>query len=232
MFIEVKGLEKSYSQGEIEFAALKDVSFSMEQGQIAVILGPSGSGKSTLLNIMGGIDSASAGHVIIDGTEITGQNEKKLVEYRRNDVGFIFQFYNLIPNLTVYENICVSEDISTSPLDIEELMREMGLYDLRDRFPRELSGGQQQRVSIARALVKNPRLLFCDEPTGALDYAASREILMIIEKICAKYHTTVFIITHNTAIAAMAHRVLHLRDGKIAEDITQLEKVSAESVAW
>lgn len=232
MFIEVKELEKIYQTGDIHFIALKKVSFSMEKGQIGVILGPSGSGKSTLLNIIGGIDSASTGQVIVNGSEITKLNAKQLAEYRRNDIGFVFQFYNLIPNLTVYENICVSEDISLNPLDIKDLLKEIGLYELKDRYPRELSGGQQQRVSIARALVKNPKLLFCDEPTGALDYQSSQDILCLLEKICSKYQTTILIITHNEAISKMAHRIIYLRSGEITKDIVQTERLSAKEVEW
>jgi putative ABC transport system ATP-binding protein len=232
MFIDVKELEKIYQTGDIRFTALKKVSFSMEKGQIGVILGPSGSGKSTLLNIIGGIDSGSFGRVIVNGREITKLDDKQLAEYRRTDIGFVFQFYNLIPNLTVYENICVSEDISLNPLDINELLKEIGLYELKDRYPRELSGGQQQRVSIARALVKNPKLLFCDEPTGALDYQSSKDILNLLEKICSKYQTTVLIITHNEAISKMAHRIIYLRSGEITKDIIQTERLNAEEVEW
>lgn len=232
MFIEVKDLEKIYQTGDIRFTALKKVSFSMEKGQIGVILGPSGSGKSTLLNIIGGIDCASFGQVIVNEKEITKLNSKQLVEYRRTDIGFVFQFYNLIPNLTVYENICVSEDISMNPLDVNELLKEIGLFELKDRYPRELSGGQQQRVSIARALVKNPKLLFCDEPTGALDYQSSKDILSLLEKICEKYQTTILIITHNEAISKMAHRIIYLRSGEITKDIIQTERLKANEVEW
>lgn len=232
MFIEVKDLEKIYKTGDVRFTALNKVNFSMEKGQIGVILGPSGSGKSTLLNIIGGIDSGSSGQVIVNGKAITNLNDKQLVEYRRNDIGFVFQFYNLIPNLTVYENICVSADISMNPLDMNELLKEIGLYELKDRYPRELSGGQQQRVSIARALVKKPKLLFCDEPTGALDYQSSKDILSLLEKVCNKYQTTILIITHNEAISKIAHRVIYLRCGEITKDILQTERLNAKEVEW
>ncbi|WKY46580.1 ABC transporter ATP-binding protein [Eubacteriaceae bacterium ES3] len=232
MLIEVKNLNKIYKSAALEFHALKDVTFSMEKGQIAVILGPSGSGKSTLLNILGGIDFANSGTADIDGQKITEFNSKKLQEYRREKIGFVFQFYNLIPNLTVYENICVAEDISQNPLDIDALIKDIGLFELRDRYPQELSGGQQQRVSVARALVKNPKLLFCDEPTGALDYESSKEILDLIEKITRKYQMTTLIITHNAAIAGMADKVIKLRSGEIVEDIIQKNPIHANEVEW
>lgn len=232
MFIEVKDLCKGYQTGEVMFQALNKVSFSMERGQIAVILGPSGSGKSTLLNILGGIDSADSGNVIVNNENIVKYNDKKLIEYRRKSVGFIFQFYNLVPNLTAYENVEVAANICSNPIEINEILKAVGIYELKDRFPRELSGGQQQRLSIARALVKRPDLLFCDEPTGALDYASSKEILKLLEKVNKDFGTTIFIITHNNAIAGMAHRIIRLRSGNIIENVKNEQSLEAERVEW
>ncbi|RDU24680.1 ABC transporter ATP-binding protein [Anaerosacchariphilus polymeriproducens] len=232
MFLEVNNLVKKYQTGKVTFQALKNTSFTMEQGQIGVILGPSGSGKSTLLNIIGGIDYADQGRVSVGGIEITQMSDKQLTEYRRSSVGFVFQFYNLIPNLTVYENIEVSSNITKDSIKIDEMLEAVGMKEFRDRFPRELSGGQQQRVSIARALIKKPKLLFCDEPTGALDYNTSKEILKLLQEVNRKYHTTILIITHNNAIAGIAHRKLRLRSGEIVEDMLNENVVSAERIEW
>lgn len=232
MFIEVKNLTKIYRTGEVDFKALDGISFSAVKGERCVILGPSGSGKSTLLNILGGIDKADGGEVCIDGTDLTKLPDAKLTQYRRESVGFIFQFYNLVPNLTVYENVEVAANISKEPLDIDGLLQSVGMLELKNRFPRELSGGQQQRVSIARALVKKPKLLFCDEPTGALDFNTSKEILKLLEEINGRYGTTILIITHNTAIAGMANHIIHLRSGVISEDRMNENVIPAERIEW
>ncbi len=232
MYLQVSNLCKEYKTGEVKFKALINASFSMEKGEISVILGPSGSGKSTLMNIIGGIDRADGGTALIEDADITVLNDKELTEYRRDSVGFVFQFYNLIPNLTVVENIEVSANISKNPMDIEHILDAVGMKEQRNKFPRELSGGQQQRVSIARALVKNPKILLCDEPTGALDYNTSKDILSLISHINKKYNTTILIITHNIAIASMANRVLKLRSGEIVENIVNTDILPPERIVW
>lgn len=232
MFIEVRDLCKTYKTEATEFTALDKVNLSIEKGEICVILGPSGSGKSTLLNIIGGIDEASSGTIVCDGVEVTSLKGEKLTNYRRERVGFIFQFYNLIPNLTVYENIEAVKNISKNSLDIDELLEEVGLLEFKNRYPRELSGGQQQRVSIVRALVKNPSLLLCDEPTGALDFKGSRDILKLICEVNKRYGTTVLIITHNNAISGIANRIVRLRGGEITENTLNNNIIEAEMVEW
>jgi len=232
MFIDVINADKVYKTGEIEFKALSNASFNMEKGQIGVILGPSGSGKSTLLNIIGGIDRASSGKITVDGMDIAKLDDNGLTSYRRECVGFIFQFYNLVPNLTVYENVEVCSNISKNPLDINEILDAVGMKEMKNRFPRELSGGQQQRVSIARALVKKPKLLLCDEPTGALDYSTSKDILRLVSDVNKRFETTVIIITHNGAIANMAHRVIRLRSGEIVENRHNTNVLAAEGIEW
>lgn len=232
MFIEVSNLKKSYTTGEIRTEVLKGVIMRLNKGEIGVILGPSGSGKSTLMNIIGGIDHGDSGKVVVEGVEINNLNAEKLTDYRRSDIGFVFQFYNLVPNLTVGENIEVVSNISKSPLDIDEVLAAVGIPDKKHRFPRELSGGEQQRVSIARAIVKNPKLLLCDEPTGALDYQTSRSILQLLEQVNKKYGTSILMITHNTAIAAMANRVFRLRSGEIVEDSVNQMIIPAERIEW
>lgn len=232
MFIEISNLSKIYKSGDIEVKALNSVNLELEQGQIVVILGPSGSGKSTLLNIIGGIDYADGGFAYIDGTDITRLNSSQLTEYRRRMIGFVFQFYNLVPNLTVYENIEVVTNISDDPMDIDEIMEAVDIASMKNRFPRELSGGQQQRVSIARALVKRPKLLLCDEPTGALDYASSKDILKLVSAVNKRFNTTILIVTHNNAIANMAHRVVKLRSGEIVEARVNENIIPAERIEW
>src|SRR5512133_2690142 len=227
MFVSVSNLTKSYNTGIITHV-LKGVDLEMERGQIGVILGPSGSGKSTLMNIIGGVDRADGGTVEVDGERITDLNDNQLVEYRRESVGFVFQFYNPVPNLTVAENIEVVSNISKNPLKTDEVLSAVGLSDKKGRFPRELSGGEQQRVAIARAIVKNPKLLLCDEPTGALDLETSRHILRLLQQVNQRYGTTILMITHNAAIAAMANRVFKLRSGQIVETLTNPLTVSAE----
>jgi len=232
MFVEVADLWKSYMTGPVKTEALKGVEMVLDKGEIGVIIGPSGSGKSTLVNIIGGVDRPDSGSVKVDDTLITGLSDEQLTEYRRRSVGFIFQFYNLVPNLTVTENIEVCSNISNSPLDIDEVIKAVSLHDKKFRFPRELSGGEQQRVSIARAIVKNPKLLLCDEPTGALDYETSRGILKLLQRINADFGTTLLMITHNTAIGSMAHTVFRLRDGEVAERTRNKEILTAERIEW
>lgn len=232
MFIEVNDIKKSYGEGGSYVQVLKGVSTGIEKGQICAILGPSGSGKSTLLNTIGGLDAIDSGSIKISNIEITKLNSKELSLYRRNLLGFIFQFYNLVPNLTVKENIQVCEYLTKNPLDINELLEILGLTEHQKKFPSQLSGGQQQRCAIARALIKNPELLLCDEPTGALDYQASREILMLIEKINKKYGTTLLIVTHNTAIKEMVHRVIKIKDGQISEDYANSVLKPASQLEW
>ncbi len=232
MYLSVSKLTKSYSNTGIATQVLKGVDLEMDRGQIGVILGPSGSGKSTLMNVIGGVDRADNGTVEVDGRRITDLNDRQLVEYRRDSVGFIFQFYNLIPNLTAAENIEVVSNISKTPLKTDQVLAAVGLSDKKNRFPRELSGGEQQRVSIARAIVKNPRLLLCDEPTGALDLETSRSVLTLLQKVNAQYGTTILMITHNSAIAGMAHTVFRLRSGEVAEVLHNSELIPAERIEW
>ena len=230
MFIEIKGAKKQYGTGEAAVYALDGVDFSLEKGKICVILGPSGSGKSTLLNMIGGLDSLDSGEITVDGKKITGLSKKALTAYRKQNVGFIFQFYNLIPDLTVEENVQVVSEIAANPLDMDEILTALDIEKYRYRFPRELSGGQQQRVAIARAMVKNPKLLLCDELTGALDTRSSRSVLKFIEKINNQYGTTTLIITHNEAIADLADTVVRIRDGKIASVTENAEKRTADEI--
>jgi putative ABC transport system ATP-binding protein len=232
MFIDIKNLNKSYNSGKISINALKNVNLIMNEGEIGVILGPSASGKSTMLNIIGGIDHIDSGNVIINGVDIATLNDNKLTQYRRNSVGFIFQFYNLVPNLTVYENVEVAANISKDPINVNDVLNSVGMGEFGHRFPRELSGGQQQRVSIARAIVKKPKLLLCDEPTGALDYTSAKEILKLITEVNKKFATTVIIITHNTAISGIASRIIKLRSGEISENELNENVLSAERIEW
>ena len=232
MFIEIHGIRKSFGQGSSRVEVLRGVDLCLDRGEFCVLLGPSGSGKSTLLNIIGGIDGADAGDIVINGERMADMKEKQLTAYRRRHLGYIFQMYNLIPNLTVRENIEVGAYLGEEPLDVDELMRTLGLYEHRDKLPNQLSGGQQQRTSIGRAIVKNPDILLCDEPTGALDYATSKEILRLIETVNRKYGNTVIMVTHNTAIKDMADRVVRLRDGAIRSDTRNERRASAEELEW
>ena len=229
MAIEIRDAVKKYGRGESEICALDHVNLRIEKGEVCVILGPSGSGKSTLLNMIGGLDRLDAGTVTVEGVELAKQNRKELTEYRRKNVGVVFRSYNLIAELTVQENIRVVADIAEHPLALAELMEDLGLSRHAKHFPSELSGGQQQRCAIGRALIKNPAILLCDEPTGALDSASAREVLAILEQINRKYHTTVIIITHNEAVAGMADRVIRLHDGKVKSN-TENEKVRIEEL--
>lgn len=232
MFLTVKDLKKSYGSTSNKVEVLKGINFEVEKGEICVLLGPSGSGKSTLLNIIGGIDDADLGYVSIDSEKTKDMKEKELTRYRRKHLGYVFQMYNLIPNLNVKENIEVGAYLSDSPLDINELLNTLGLYEHRHKLPNQLSGGQQQRTAIGRAIVKNPDILLCDEPTGALDYHTSKEILKLIEDINKKYGNTVIMVTHNDAIQNMADRVIKLRDGQIRDNIVNNNKISAADLEW
>ena len=232
MFLTVKDLKKSYGSTSNKVEVLKEINFEVEKGEICVLLGPSGSGKSTLLNIIGGIDDADLGYVSIDSEKTKDMKEKELTRYRRKHLGYVFQMYNLIPNLNVKENIEVGAYLSDSPLDINELLNTLGLYEHRHKLPNQLSGGQQQRTAIGRAIVKNPDILLCDEPTGALDYHTSKEILKLIEDVNKKYGNTVIMVTHNDAIQNMADRVIKLRDGQIRYNIVNNSKVSAADLEW
>ena len=232
MLIEIKDARKEYGKGESLVKALDGVNLSLEAGKIYVVLGPSGSGKSTLLNMVGGLDVLTSGSIVVDGIDISKANKKELTEYRRKVTGFVFQFYNLVPDLTALENIEMVMDISdkSNALDIDDIMESLEISQLKDRFPRELSGGQQQRISIARALVKNPKILLCDELTGALDTKSSRSVLSVIEKINQKYHTTIIIITHNEAIQNMADVIIRFKDGQVNSVEDNLNKMSAEEI--
>lgn len=232
MFLEIQDLKKSFGQGEAKTEVLKGINFSVEKGEICVLLGPSGSGKSTLLNIIGGIDGADSGYISINGEKTADMNEKALTNYRRRHLGYVFQMYNLIPNLNVKENIEVGAYLSDKSLDIDELLKTLGLYEHRHKLPNQLSGGQQQRTAIGRAIVKNPDILLCDEPTGALDYNTSKEILKLIEDVNQKYGNTVIMVTHNDAIKNMADRVIKLRDGQIRKDYTNEVKIPAQELDW
>ena len=232
MFLTVKDLKKSYGSTSNKVEVLKGINFEVEKGEICVLLGPSGSGKSTLLNIIGEIDDADLGYVSIDSEKTKDMKEKELTRYRRKHLGYVFQMYNLIPNLNVKENIEVGAYLSDSPLDINELLNTLGLYEHRHKLPNQLSGGQQQRTAIGRAIVKNPDILLCDEPTGALDYHTSKEILKLIEDVNKKYGNTVIMVTHNDAIQNMADRVIKLRDGQIRDNIVNNSKVSAADLEW
>lgn len=230
--MELCGVEKYYGTGENRTRVLKGISSSIQRGGICVMLGPSGSGKSTLLNIIGGIEQPDGGDILIDGESLKGMDEQGLTRYRRLHLGYIFQFYNLIPNLTVRENIEVGAYLSKNPLELDPLLETLGLTEHQDKMPNELSGGQQQRTAIGRAVIKNPDLLLCDEPTGALDYHTSKEILRLIERVNKEYGNTILMVTHNDAIRQMADQVLRLRDGQIREDYRNEEKIPAKDLDW
>ena len=232
MSLEITGIKKSFGAGESRVDVLKGIDLEIEKGEFCVLLGPSGSGKSTLLNIIGGIDGADAGSITIQGERLEDMKEKKLSLYRRKHLGYIFQMYNLIPNLTVRENIEVGAYLSDRPLDVDELLGTLGLYEHQRKLPNQLSGGQQQRTAIGRAIVKNPDILLCDEPTGALDYNTSKEILKLIEQVNQKYGNTIIMVTHNDAIKNMADRVVKLRDGQIRRNYLNESKVSADDLDW
>ena len=232
MFIEIKGIKKHFGEGDSRVDVLKGIDIELEKGEFCVLLGPSGSGKSTLLNIIGGIDYADSGYISVDGEKIEEMNEKQLTAYRRKHLGYVFQMYNLIPNLTVRENIEVGAYLSDNPLDVDDLLKTLGLFEHQRKLPNQLSGGQQQRTAIGRAIVKNPDVLMCDEPTGALDYNTSKEILKLIEDVNKKYGNTIIMVTHNDAIKFMADRVVKLRDGVIRSNKLNDNKISATELDW
>ena len=232
MFLEINNIRKSFGENESKVEVLKGINANIEKGEFCVLLGPSGSGKSTLLNIIGGIDSADSGYIAINGEKMADMKEKALTAYRRKHLGYIFQMYNLIPNLNIRENIEIGAYLSDKPLDVDELLHTLGLYEHQHKLPNQLSGGQQQRTAIGRAIVKNPDILLCDEPTGALDYNTSKEILKLIEDVNKKYGNTIIMVTHNDAIKNMADRVITLRDGVIRKNYTNQIKVPAVELDW
>ena len=231
-FIELKNVKKTYIIGDKKYNALNGINLEIDQGELVVILGPSGAGKSTLLNLLGGMDKATSGEVIVDGKEITKLNDKKLIEYRRNDIGFVFQFYNLVQNLTAKENVELATQICSDALDVNEILEKVGLSDRKDNFPAQLSGGEQQRVAIARAIAKNPKLLLCDEPTGALDYKTGKSILKLLQEMARKEKMTVAIITHNGAIAPMADKVIHFKNGTAEKIEINDNPISIDEIEW
>ena len=232
MFLEISGIKKHFGEGESRVDVLKGIDAQIEKGEICVLLGPSGSGKSTLLNIIGGIDNPDSGYISINGERTADMNEKALTLYRRKHLGYIFQMYNLIPNLNIKENIEVGAYLSDSPLDVDSLLKSLGLYEHRHKLPNQLSGGQQQRTAIGRAIIKNPDILLCDEPTGALDYDTSKEILKLISDLNQQYGSTVVMVTHNDALKDMADRVIQLHDGKIRKNYLNEHKLSVEELEW
>ena len=232
MFLEIQQIKKHFGEGESRVDVLRGIDISIEKGEICVLLGPSGSGKSTLLNIIGGIETPDSGKITIHGETIGEMNEKNLTLYRRKHLGYIFQMYNLIPNLNIKENVEVGAYLSDNPLDVDDLLKTLGLYEHRHKLPNQLSGGQQQRTAIGRAVVKNPDILLCDEPTGALDYHTSKEILKLLEDVSRKYGNTVVMVTHNDALQNMADRVVKLRDGKIRKNIVNETKIPAAELEW
>lgn len=231
-YIEFKNVNKEYKMGEITIKALDDTNFSIEKGELVVIVGPSGAGKTTTLNILGGMDSVTSGEVIVDGKQVNKLNNKELIKYRREDIGFIFQFYNLVQNLTAVENVELATQICKDSLDPETIIEKVGLKERKGNFPSQLSGGEQQRVAIARAIAKNPKLLLCDEPTGALDYKTGKQILKLLQDTSKKEKMTVIIITHNTALAPMADKVIHFKNGKAEKIETNENPTSIEEIEW
>ena len=232
MFLEIRDIKKSFGQGDSFVEVLKGINLEINRGEFCVLLGPSGSGKSTLLNIIGGIDGADSGDICIDGEKMSNMNEKRLTLYRRKHLGYIFQMYNLIPNLTVQENIEVGAYLSDKPLEMEELLRTLGLYDHRKKLPNQLSGGQQQRTAIGRAIIKNPDILLCDEPTGALDYNTGKAVLKLLQDTCRKKGVTVVVITHNQAITAMADRIITVKNGTVTDMRKNEHIVPVEQIEW
>ena len=231
-FVKLKNVTKIYQMGEVQIRAVDGIDFSIDKGEFVVVVGPSGAGKTTVLNILGGMDKASGGEVLVDGKDIAGYSQKQLTGYRRNDIGFVFQFYNLVPNLTALENVELALQISRNPLDAKTVMQEVGLGDRLNNFPAQLSGGEQQRVSIARALAKNPKLLLCDDPTGALDYQTGKAILKLLQDMCRERGMTVIVITHNSALTPMADRVIRIKNGKVSEMYRNEHPVSVETIEW
>lgn len=231
-FVKLEGVTKLYRMGEVEIHAVDGIDFEIEKGEFVVIVGPSGAGKTTVLNILGGMDSASTGKVLVDGQDIARYTQKKLTAYRRDDIGFVFQFYNLVPNLTALENVELAMQICKNPLSAENVLKEVGLGARMGNFPAQLSGGEQQRVSIARALAKNPKLLLCDEPTGALDYLTGKAILKLLQDMCREKGMTVIVITHNTAITPMADRVIKIKNGRVDQMYQNEHPVPVETIEW
>ena len=231
-FVALRDVKKIYHMGEVEIMAAAGIDFEIEKGEFAVVVGPRGAGKTTVLNILGGMDTATEGEVLVDGKNIAAYSSKRLTAYRRDDIGFVFQFYNLIPNLTALENVELALQICKNPMDAREVLEEVGLLERLNNFPAQLSGGEQQRVSIARALAKNPKLLLCDEPTGALDYNTGKSILKLLQDTCREKGMTVILITHNSAIAPMADRVIKIKNGRVSNMIVNKAPVSVETIEW
>lgn len=231
-FVQLQNITKVYKMGEVEIRAVDGIDFSIRKGEFVVIVGPSGAGKTTVLNILGGMDTATTGKITVDGEDITGYNERQLTGYRRNDIGFVFQFYNLVPNLTAKENVELALQICKDPLDAKTVLEDVGLGDRLDNFPAQLSGGEQQRVSIARALAKNPKLLLCDEPTGALDYNTGKAILKLLQDMCREKGMTVIVITHNSALAPMADRLIKIKNGKVSSMEINTCPLSIDLIEW
>ena len=231
-FVKLENITKIYHMGEVEIRAVDGIDFSIQKGEFVVIVGPSGAGKTTVLNILGGMDTASGGRITVDGQDITKYSERQLTVYRRDDIGFVFQFYNLIPNLTALENVEMALQICRNPLDARAVLKEVGLEERMDNFPAQLSGGEQQRVSIARALAKNPKLLLCDEPTGALDYNTGKAILKLLQEMCREKGMTVIVITHNSALAPMADRLIKIKNGKVSSMKVNENPISIDEIEW
>lgn len=231
-FVKLKDITKVYHMGEVEIRAADNINFSIKKGEFVVIVGPSGAGKTTVLNILGGMDTATGGTLTVDGKDITAYDSRQLTGYRRDDIGFVFQFYNLIPNLTALENVELALQICKDPLDAKKVLEDVGLGDRLDNFPAQLSGGEQQRVSIARALAKNPKLLLCDEPTGALDYNTGKAILKLLQNMCRERGMTVIVITHNQALAPMADRLIQIKNGQVSHMETNENPMSIDEIEW
>lgn len=231
-FIVFENVKKTYKVGDVEINASNGVDFNIEKGEFVVIVGPSGAGKTTILNLLGGMDKATSGKIIVDGKDVAMYDEKQLTQYRRDDIGFVFQFYNLVQNLTALENVELATQISKNPLDVKMVLKRVGLEERINNFPAQLSGGEQQRVAIARAIAKNPKLLLCDEPTGALDYLTGKAILALLREMCDKYAMTVIVITHNSALALMADRIIHLKNGQVASMGKNENPKSIAEIEW
>lgn len=231
-YIEFKDVVKEYKMGDVVIKALDNTNFSIDKGELVAIVGPSGAGKTTTLNILGGMDRATSGSVLVNEKEITSLTNKQLIQYRRNDIGFVFQFYNLVQNLTAKENVELATQLCSDALNVEEILDKVGLKDRKDNFPSQLSGGEQQRVAIARAIAKNPKLLLCDEPTGALDYKTGKQILKLLQDTCRREKMTVVIITHNTAIAPMADKVIHFKNGTSEKIVINEKPISIDKIEW
>ena len=231
-YVKLENVSKIYGSGEVRIVAVDEISFEINKGEFVVVVGPSGAGKTTVLNILGGMDKATSGKVLVDGTDISKFNNKQLTSYRREDIGFVFQFYNLVPNLTALENVELALQICKEPLDARMVLEEVGLKNRLGNFPAQLSGGEQQRVSIARALAKNPKLLLCDEPTGALDYQTGKAILKLLQDMCREKGMTVIVITHNSALTPMADRVIKIKNGKVSSMVQNENPTSVEKIEW